>query len=287
LLLECLVDEIDPHLVSLVAPNSLEAEHYRSLRLMVENMPGESGGVVIAVCSPAAGDGKSTTAINLAGALAQNRDARVLLVDCDVRRSPSMLTDYLALGRILKGPGLVDAIQDKRLAFSDVVRYLAPFNLAVLPTGQLPDAPYETLNSAQFGTLLTEARRHFDFVIVDTPPILPVADSRQIAPWVDGFFMVIAADRTPRAMVEEALNLIQPERLTGIIFNRSQRPLSGYYGYGYGYAYGGRPGDRDPRVWWSKLLTWIQDALKRLYALALRHPDSWWGRIVVKVAAAE
>src|SRR4051812_5749060 len=74
------VIRVDKHLVSLVAPNSIEAEQYRSLRYVVEHMrkPGEEGGTMVGVCSPVSGDGKSVTAINLAGSLAQDPKARVL-----------------------------------------------------------------------------------------------------------------------------------------------------------------------------------------------------------------
>src|ERR1044072_1181514 len=89
-------DGVDDHLVSLVAPAPFEAEQYRALRHTIEQLHKSRDLSIVAVSSPGVGDGKSTTAVNLAGALAQAQDARVLLVDADLRR-PS-LSKLLALG---------------------------------------------------------------------------------------------------------------------------------------------------------------------------------------------
>lgn len=226
---------MDAHLVSLVAPGSLEAERYRGLRLVVERMRKAGEGTVVGVCSPTAGDGKSITAVNLAGSLAQDLEARVLLIEIDLHR-PSM-DGYLAL-RDPAGLGLADFILDASLALEGVVRRLPSFNLSVLPAGSLPAAPYEVLKSQRLGDLLTEARRRYDYVILDCPPVVPVADCRLIEEWVDGFLMVVAAHQTARRMLEEALNLMRPEKVLGIVFNRHDRPASRKYEY-YQYAYKG------------------------------------------------
>lgn len=230
---------LDPHLVSLAAPASFEAEHYRTLRARLETRHEGKALQVLAVTSAAVGDGKTTTAINLAGALAQSREARVLLVDSDLRR-PSV---GLQLGlEDPRGAGLADAILDPERSLESVVLRGLPLNLAVLTAGGLPPAPYEVLKSPRFGTLLEEARRLFDYVVVDTPPLIPVPDCRLIARWVDGLLMVVAAHQTPRKLVEEGLSLIEPAKVVGIVFNRDQRPYSGYYGYYHAYARGsGRP----------------------------------------------
>jgi receptor protein-tyrosine kinase len=253
------LDGVDAHLVSLVAPDSPEAEQYRRLRHWIEQMHEAGEGTMVGVCSPTPGDGKSTTAINLAGSLAQDANAKILLVEVDLRR-PSVTTgDHLALDNPA-GPGLVDAILDSNVVLEDVVRPLPQFNLAVLPAGRRPVAPYEILKSPRFGELLAQARRRYDYVILDAPPVVPVPDCRLIAKWVDGFVMVVAAHRTPRAALEEALNLMGPENLLGLVFNFHSRSASrhyGYYGYGYGYGYGhehGRPEERKRERWWTRIL---------------------------------
>ena len=227
-------DGVDDHLVSLVAPAAFEAEQYRALRHTIEQLHKAHDLRVVAVSSPGVGDGKSTTAINLAGALAQAPDARVLLVDADLRR-PSVAR-LLALGAS-DGPGLVNAILDPRLTLEQVARPRPPFNLSVIQAGQTPPSPYEVLKSPRLGELLDEARRRYDYIVVDTPPLCPVQDCRVIAHWVDGFLLVVAAHRTPRGLVEEALNVVERGKMLGIVFNGDDHMPSGHSRY-YGY-YGG------------------------------------------------
>ena len=225
---------VDDHLVSLVAPETFEAEQYRGLRHTVEQLHKTHDLRIVAVSSPGVGDGKSLTAIYLAGALAQAPDARVLLVDADLRH-PSVAS-LLALGGS-DGPGLVDLILDPTLTLERVARPRPPFNLSVIPAGQVAPRPYEVLKSPRLGELLEEACRRYDYIVVDTPPLYPVQDCRVIAHWVDGFLLVVAAHHTPRRLVEEALNVMEPSKVLGFIFNGDDHPPSSYSAY-YGY-YGG------------------------------------------------
>lgn len=227
---------VDDHLVSLVAPAAFEAEQYRSLRHTVEQLHKTRDLRVVAVSSPGVGDGKSVTAINLAGALAQAPDVRVLLVDADLRR-PSVAS-LLALGGS-DGPGLVNAILDPNVTLEQVARPRPPFNLSVIPAGQTPPSPYEVLKSPRLGELLEEARRSYDYIVVDAPPLCPVQDCRVIAHWVDGFLLVVSAHHTPRRLLGEALNVVERGKILGLIFNGDDQPPSSFYGY-YGY-YGGSP----------------------------------------------
>ncbi len=225
---------MDRHLVSLVDPDSYEAEQYRKLRSLLEEKRVAGRGLVVGVCSPAAGDGKSLTAINLAATLAQAPDARVLLVDADLRRESASLKASLRLGR-QEGPGLSDLILDSGLTLQDVARPLTGSNLSVLLTGLRTSGPYELLRSKRFSALVAEAARLYDYVILDAPPVVPVSDCRVISRCVDGFLMVVAAHRTPRGMLEEALDLMGPDRLLGLVFNGSDLMPRRYYGY-YGYG---------------------------------------------------
>jgi len=227
---------VDDHLVSLVAPAAFEAEQYRALRHTVEQLHKARDLRIVAVSSPGVGDGKTTTAINLAGALAQASEARVLVVDADLRR-PSVAR-LLALGGS-HGPGLVNAILDPTLSLERVARACPPFNLSVIPAGQAPPSPYEVLKSPRLGELLEEARLRYDYVVLDAPPLCPVQDCRVIANWVDGFLLVVAAHHTPRRLVEEALNVVERSKMIGLVFNGGDNPPASFYGY-YGY-YGGTP----------------------------------------------
>lgn len=220
----------EQHLVSLVAPTSFAAEQYRILRHTVEQRHRESGLCTLAVTSPSGSEGKTTTSINLGGALAQARDARVLLVEADLRR-PAILRQ-LGLGS--GGPGLVEAVLDSGLRLSDVVRSCPAYNLDVLPCGKPPLAPYEVLKSSRVRELLDQARESYDYVIIDTPPVVPCPDYRLIEKAIDGTLLVVAAHKTPREMVDAALGLLDPARVLGLVFNgdsgRGSRYEDHYYG---------------------------------------------------------
>ncbi len=243
------LDEVDAHLVSLVAPESPEAEQYRTLRYEVEYIHKPGKCTTVAVCSALPGEGKTVTAINLAGALAQDSKSRVLLVEVDLRRPAVTVGDQLALGDVA-GRGLVDAVLDPSLSLEEVVRHVPHFNLTVLPAGKRSGSPYEVLNSPRFGELLTQARQRYDYLVLDAPPVLPVPDCRLISKWVDSMLMVVAAHSTPREALEEALNLMRPASVLGLVFNGYDRASGKYYGYGYGY---GHPvGRKRARRWWNR-----------------------------------
>jgi tyrosine-protein kinase len=218
------------------------------LRNVVERLRAESGLHVLGITSPGPGDGKTVTTLNLAGALGQSSGARVLVIDADLRK-PSV-AEYLGLN--LRLPGLADALADPSYALAGVVRRLEGFNLSVLPAGKPQIAPYELLNSPRIDGLLKEARSHFDCVLIDTPPCVPMPDCRLIERWVDGFLVVVGAHRTPRKLLAEALAAIDIAKVAAVVFNADDRPASGYYG-SYG-AYYGAASDAHPRSWWQRLV---------------------------------
>ena len=234
----------NPHLVSLLAPESFEAEQYRALRHVVESMQRGSGFKTIAVSSAAAGEWKTTTAINLAGALAQASEARVLLIDADLRL-PSIAEQ---IGLSEPAPGLADAIQDPATSLAAVIRRLPDVNLSVVTAGRRPASPYETIGSPRLGEIVLEARQAYDLLVIDAPPLIPVPDGRILSRLVDGVLLVVAAHRTPRKLVEEALGLLDPEKVIGLVLNGDDRPYSGYYGSYYGY---GRARDKDRGGRWG------------------------------------
>ena len=223
--------ELDDHLVSLVAPSSFEAEQYRQLRHAIEQLQRSAKLSVVAVSSPLVADGKTTTAINLAGALAQAPNARILLIDADLR-APS-LGAHLGIGEHA-GPGLVDLILDANLTLEAVTQDQPQFNLSVITAGRRSSSPYEVLKSPRVGELFAAARRQYDFVIVDTTPLVTVPDGRIFGEFVDGFLIVVGAHRTPRKLLEEAFNLMEPSKILGLVFNGDDRHLSkdSYGSYG-------------------------------------------------------
>jgi protein-tyrosine kinase len=242
--------ELAEELVSFLAPASLEADQYRTLRHAVERMRSDSGFRVFGITSAGAGDGKTITTLNLAGSLAQSSEARVLVVCADLHRV--MVSEYLGLAR-LRLPGLAEAISNEDYGLARVVRRLDSLNVSVLPGGNARARPYELLASPRLESLLEEARRLYDYVLIDTPPVVPLADCRLIGRWVDGFIVVVAAHRTPRKLLAEALNLLEPTKVLGVVFNGDSRPLTPYYGY-YGREYSGSSGSPSDSVWGQRAL---------------------------------
>jgi capsular exopolysaccharide synthesis family protein len=224
---------LDPHLVTMVRPRSFESEQYCRLRQRLEDLAGARGLRVVAVTSAAAGDGKTLTAVNLAAVLARSPGARILLIDADLRH-PSVAKCFgisnEGLTSWTEGMGTADAKIIER-AIS-----VAP-GLDVLVATESPTDPYDILRSATFQGLIAEARRRYDYVILDTPPAIPVPDSALLGKTVDGYLLVVAANITPRALVREALSQFDPGAVVGLIFNRDTRPLFGYESKAYFQSY--------------------------------------------------
>jgi capsular exopolysaccharide synthesis family protein len=216
---------VDARLVSFTAPASFAAEQYQGLRLTIERLAHSRGLQVIAISSPAAGDGKTVTAINLAGALVRGSDQRVLLVDADLRRPSIARLFHIAAGTV----GLADALGDRAMGLPQVVKPLDGLPLDVIPAGTVHGQVGDILRSPRLEELLREARSRYAFVVLDTPPLLPVFDSALLAKSVDGVLMVVAANQTPRKLLGESLNMIDAAKVLGIVFNRDARPLFGYY----------------------------------------------------------
>ncbi|SNS73331.1 capsular exopolysaccharide family [Geodermatophilus pulveris] len=213
------------------APHSPAAESIRQLRtnlqfLRVARDPagaGRAGAEVVSVTSALSGEGKSTVSANLAVALAQT-GARVLLVDADLRRPT--VADVL---RIEGGVGLTTVLAgDAGLA--DVVQEWGAAGLHVLPSGALPPNPTELLASPAMRWLVDQLRQAYDYVVVDTSPLLPVADASVLAGLVDGTVVVANVTRVRRAQLRQALgNLEQVSaRVFGVVLNQVRRDEEPY-----------------------------------------------------------
>ena len=226
--------ELDSRLVSLLKPDSFEADQYRMLRYAVEQACPSGQSRVIAITSAVPGDGKTLTAVNLAGAIAKAGQARVLLVDADLRR-PSVAR---LLGRddSHRGWGLIDAILDRRLQLEQISWRMEEFNLSVVTSRRPAADTYELLASGRFAELVREARTRYDYVVLDTPPVLPAPDARLLTDFIDGYLIVVAADKTPRKLLEETLALLGPAKILGLVFNRESLKHSRYGRYYYAYT---------------------------------------------------
>jgi capsular exopolysaccharide synthesis family protein len=222
----------DEHLVSLLSRSSQDVQPYKNLRYSLETLPEGEEIRAVAVTSAGIEEGKTTTSINLAGAAAHRRDARVLLVDADLRRPA--VAGRLGMVGDSQRPGLSDLVLDPHRTLSSVVQRLSPFNLWFLSAGRATEDQYELLRTPRLAAVLQDARKEYDLIVVDTAPLLPFPDSRVIQNLVDAVLLVVAAHRTPRRLVEQALNLLDPSRLIRLVYNGDDQPAASYYGHYYG-----------------------------------------------------
>jgi protein-tyrosine kinase len=219
---------MDNHLVSLLQPQSFEAEQYRRLRQRLEDVALARQPRVLAVTSAVASDGKTLTSINLAAALAGAPNSRILLIDADLRR-PSVAKHLDLPG---DRPGLFELLSRPGGRLLDYTRGVSE-GLATVAGGAGRASTYELLRSKRVTEILAEARRDYDYVILDTPPVIPVPDTGLLRRAVDGYILVVSANTTPRKLLAEALNLLDPSAVLGLVFNRDTRPLFGYYSTHY------------------------------------------------------
>lgn len=210
--------QLDDHLVSLLEPTGFAAEQYRTVRLAIENFRRERGLHVVAVSSPGRGEGKTISAINLAGALGQAPEAKVVLVDADLRHP--RVADYLGLAT---GKGISSYLLDAGLTPDDVIEKPSSIAFSVVPAGPVSSMPYELLKSPRFTTLFQTLRSRFDFVVVDTPPVLLFPDVGILRDAVDGFVLIVRANRTPREGLVDGLDTIGRHRVLGLVFNDDAR----------------------------------------------------------------
>jgi capsular exopolysaccharide synthesis family protein len=202
-------------LVAGLAPKSLAAEQYRQLRTRLAHTEGAGNLRTVLVTSPQKGEGKSVTSANLALTMAQELQRRVVIVEADLRK-PSMQH----LFGLPAGPGLTEYLAGA-VELKDVMRFLPEHNLTVIHAGSAAVNPAELLGSTAMRRLLDTLRTRFDRVILDTPPVLPLADVAVLAPMVDGMLMVVRAGVTPKPAIENALRAFDSSRLLGIVLNDS------------------------------------------------------------------
>jgi capsular exopolysaccharide synthesis family protein len=224
--------EYDASLVSAIRPKSVEAEAYRGVRTQVTQKFNDVDHQVVQVTSPTPGDGKSTLAANLAISLAQS-GKRTVLIDCDFRKP--RVHKLFAIPKPEVG---LASVTNGDTDLADAVRHSDITHLDVLPCGPRPHNPAELLSSPKFQEVLGELKRQYDYVIVDTPPLLAVSDPRVVAQRVDGVVMVFRITNKVRPLAERAREYLSDMgvNLLGVVVNGGGTK-AGEYGYGYSYNY--------------------------------------------------
>jgi len=241
-------NKFDRSAITVHLPRSRPAEAFRAIRTAVcfSAMAGEHR--VISVTSPAAGDGKSTLALNLAVSLAQS-GKRTVLLESDLRRPK-----VHKLTGVENKVGVVDVLRGTSEIESAVQTTQVP-DLFIIPCGSRPKDPAELLARPEYETLLEDLRSRFDYVIVDTPPILAVTDPAGVAARVDGVIVCMRLSRHTRDLGKRTIDSLRDigATVSGVVINGvEERDAYGYgnyrysdyryyyksYNYKYGYGYG-------------------------------------------------
>ena len=222
-----------PLLASSHVPHDF-GESFRSLRTSLLSKYPDEGTKIVIITSAQPLEGKTTTAANIAMALAYG-GSRVLLVDADMRRPglhrPLRLTNERGLSQVLTGQARV----------RDVIQRTVDPNLLAITAGRTPPNPSELLSSERMKTLLTNlAHGPFNWIIIDTPPVLAVTDAVILAPMVNGVTFVIGAEMTRRRLAERAIDIVMQARpryaavvLNKVNFAKNKYYYSRYYGHQY------------------------------------------------------
>lgn len=239
-------------LITISAPRSPAAEAYRVLRTNFQFATVDKPLRRIVVTSPGPGDGKSTTAANLAVVFAQG-GKKVILVDADLRRPQQHRVFQRSASY-----GLSTALVDTATPVANFLQPTEVPGLRVLTSGPIPPNPAELLGSQRMSHLMETLSREADLVIIDSPPVLSVADASILANAADGVLLIADAGRTRREMARRAKESLERAgaNLFGIVLNRMTKQTAGYYYYYYHQdGEQNRHRGRKPRWWqiWRRL----------------------------------
>lgn len=221
--------QIDPHIVSLTDARSPIAEQYRILKTNFQSSARLGHGPkAIIVTSALHGEGKSVTAINLAMTLARQEQLRVVLVDADMRKS----TICRWLGMSMPPAGLSSVLARGGALNGSLTQLQSP-PVTILPAGPTPEDPVGLLESVGWKRLIATLKSQFDLILIDTPPVLAVADAGIIASQADGVLFVVRAGKTQRRAIQQAQTRLQQMKadVIGCVLTQLDYYASGYYRY--------------------------------------------------------
>jgi len=217
-------------------PRGAATEAFRSLRTSLQFMASQRGVKSVLITSANEGEGKTSTSVNLAAALAQ-AGKKVVLVSGDLRRPT--LEQLFNLGH---DAGLSTLLSRHHDNLDAAIKRTAISNLSVLPSGPIPPHPAELLNSPRLGEIIRELESKFEVVVVDSAPVLAVADTATLAPHVGGVVLVIDAASTTKSVVAHARQELEMvgAQIVGAVLNAHDSSSSPYQYASY-YSYGDSP----------------------------------------------
>jgi len=227
-------DAAKHRLVVHTSPNSSRSEAFRQMRTNLQFVDIEHELRSVVITSSIPGEGKSTTACNLAISLAQ-AGVRTVLLEGDLRRP--RVAEYMGL----EGAVGLTSVLLGRVPLEDALQPWGDGTLQILPSGALPPNPSELLGSAGMEEVLRELEGVADIVLIDAPPLLPVTDAAVLGSMTSGLLMLVRSNRTSREQVKRAAATAHGVGATclGLILNAVPTSGPDAYAYGYGYGYGG------------------------------------------------
>ena len=210
---------VEPHLVAISQPRSAYCEQFRSLRTRLLQAGERSEMRVFVVTSAGIGEGKTLTAVNLAWLLAQSEGVRALIIDSDLRQP--CVADYLAVDARI---GLSEVLGGTA-RLEDAIVHLQPAGLFLLPGGAPRHDVAELLTGPTYAGVLADARRMFDYVIIDAPPLGIFSDANVLINRADGALLVVRAGKTRYSVVDKLLDQMPRESVLGVVLNRTDEEM--------------------------------------------------------------
>jgi len=210
-------------------------EKFKGLRAMVEQKVDLHQVKILGITSSVAGEGKTITCANLGRSLASTGRKKVLVVDVDIRKAD--LTHGMGARRT---PGLTEYLLGGA-TLRQILRSTQVPNLSLIPSGIEVNSPADLLAGDKFKSFLQEIRTSYDLILLDTPPVLPVADTPTIRDLTDGFLLVYRAGFTPYTMFRQAMEELGEKHLFGAVLNGVEVASDSYYRKYYGAYYQQKP----------------------------------------------
>jgi protein-tyrosine kinase len=231
------LNSADPKLKEVLDTKTLPGEQLRFLRTRLRQLQRQQGFKKLLITSSVPGEGKTFISCCLAGILAQEPGKRVLLIDADLRRPRTAAnlglqkeTDLMGLSHLLQHTG---TLEEALLKTSGI-------DLFFLPSGRAPENPSELLASDNLDQILQVSSELFDWIVIDSPPVLNIADSTRLAPLCDTVILVVHANQTPAKLVQKSIQMIGKDHICGIVMNRTKIHSNSRYYYKYYSSKSGR-----------------------------------------------
>lgn len=241
---------LDNKLVSFFEPASMAAEQYRRLRTYVIRPGIENSPRTILVTSAMEGEGKSLTAINLAIIIAVELNSNALIVDCDLR-NPSLSRWFGFQGK----KGLSDYLLGEA-ELPDLLVKTSVDKLSILPGGSFQENPVELIGSNRMKSLIGDLKMRYDdrYIILDASPLLATTEPSVLNDMVDGILFVIKSGDTPRESIQQALKLVNKQKIIGVVLNKlefkTKAMVRRYFGtHRYYYDYRHSKLHPEPKGW--------------------------------------